>query len=147
MSRAAPSRPSTLASLGKAALWAGAAVVLGRTQTPSRPPPRRLDPAEEAAEKRREMLTYAIGYGLALALTCLAFALVYWRWAEPPVALGIVFGLGLIQVLVHFRCFLHIDFKDQARDDLLLILFSTLIVSLMVGGTLVVLFNLRARMM
>ena len=37
--------------------------------------------------------------------------------------------------------------NGPARDDLQLIIFSTLIVLLMVGGTLVVLFNLRMRMM
>ena len=56
-------------------------------------------------------------------------------------------ALGLAQMLVHFRFFLHIDLKQSAKADLQLILFSTMIVALMVGGTLVVLFNLRARMM
>ncbi len=50
-------------------------------------------------------------------------------------------------MLVHFRFFLHIDPKRSARADLLLLLFSSLIVALMVGGTLVVLSNLRGRMM
>lgn len=145
MSADRPSLSSRLAKLGEAALWMAVASVAKPAVISQMP--RRPSPAEIAADKRRDLLTYATGYGLALALTLLAFALVYWRWAEPPLALGIVFGLGLVQVLVHFRCFLHIDFKAQSRDDLLLILFSTLIVGLMVGGTLVVLFNLRARMM
>ncbi len=59
----------------------------------------------------------------------------------------LVFGLALVQAVVHFRCFLHIDLSARPRDDLQLILFSTLIIALMVGGTLVVLFNLRMRMM
>ena len=50
-------------------------------------------------------------------------------------------------MLVHFRCFLHIDFKRSAQADLQLIVFSSVIVALMVAGTLVVLFNLRQRMM
>ena len=61
--------------------------------------------------------------------------------------LAIVLGLALVQMVVHFRFFLHISFRKSARDDLQLILFSTLIVILMVSGTLVILFNLRARMM
>ena len=145
MSADRPSRAGRLAKLGEAALWMAAASVAKPVAVP--PAPRRPSPAQLAADKRRDLVTYATGYGLALALTLLAFALVFWRWAEPPLALGLVFGLGFVQLLVHFRCFLHIDFKGQARDDLLLILFSTLIVCLMVGGTLVVLFNLRARMM
>ncbi|RYY09384.1 MAG: cytochrome-c oxidase, partial [Alphaproteobacteria bacterium] len=48
---------------------------------------------------------------------------------------------------VQFRCFLHINLKRSSRHDLQLILFSTLIIALMVSGTLVILFNLRGRMM
>jgi GH15 family glucan-1,4-alpha-glucosidase len=49
--------------------------------------------------------------------------------------------------IVHFRFFLHISLRKSARDDLQLMLFSALIVILMVSGTLIILFNLRARMM
>ena len=61
--------------------------------------------------------------------------------------LALVLGLALIQMVVHFRFFLHISRRKSARNDLQLILFSTLIVILMVSGTLIILFNLRARMM
>ncbi len=50
-------------------------------------------------------------------------------------------------MVVHFRFFLHITFGKSTREDLQLILFSALILTLMVSGTLVILFNLRARMM
>lgn len=94
-----------------------------------------------------ELVTYAVGYGLALVLTIAAFAMVQWHWAPPTTTLAIVFGLALVQMIVHFRCFLHVSFREPARDDLQLILFSTAIILLMVGGTLVILFNLRMRMM
>jgi cytochrome o ubiquinol oxidase subunit IV len=103
--------------------------------------------AEPNDGKRGEILSYAIGYGLALALTGAAFASVHWPTLGSTTTLGIVFGLALVQMLVHFRFFLQISLKKSARDDLQLILFSTLIVVLMVSGTLVILFNLRARMM
>lgn len=95
----------------------------------------------------RETMTYVVGYGLALLLTVAAFALVYLGLLGGRQAFYTVLGLGLVQMLVHFRCFLHIDLQRSARADLQLILFSGLIVALMVGGTLVVLFNLRQRMM
>lgn len=97
--------------------------------------------------RRSEIRSYGIGYGLALALTCVAFAAVRWPVFAPTTTLAIVFGLALVQVVVHFRCFLHISLRRSARDDLQLILFSAIIVILMVGGTLVILFNLRERMM
>ena len=96
---------------------------------------------------QRETMTYVVGYGLALLLTCVAFGLVYLHVLGGGEAFYTVLGLGLVQMVVHFRCFLHIDLQRSARADLVLILFSSLIVALMVGGTLVVLLNLRRRMM
>ena len=58
-----------------------------------------------------------------------------------------MFGLALVQLVVQFRCFPHISLARSARADLLLVLFAALIVTLMVSGTLVILFNLRERMM
>ena len=92
-------------------------------------------------------MTYLVGYGLALLLTCIAFGVVYLRLLGARQAFYTVLGLGLAQMLVHFRCFLHIDLRRSARADLQLILFSGLIIALMVGGTFVILFNLQQRMM
>ena len=97
--------------------------------------------------EHRQTMTYVVGYGSALVLTCAAFGLVYLSLLSGSEAFYTVLGLGLLQMLVHFRCFLHIDLKRSARADLVLILFSSLVMALMVGGTLVVLFNLRRRMM
>ena len=97
--------------------------------------------------EQRETLTYVVGYGLALLLTCVSFGLVYLHVFDGRDAFYILLSLGLLQMLVHFRCFLHIDFKRSAQADLQLIVFSSVIVALMVAGTLVVLFNLRQRMM
>lgn len=97
--------------------------------------------------ERGEIRPYLIGYAAALALTCTAFAAVRWQSFGGAATLGIVLALALVQIVIHFRFFLHISLARSGRDHLLLILFSTLIVVLMVSGTLVVLMNLRARMM
>lgn len=97
--------------------------------------------------ERRETISYLVGYGLALLLTLGAFALVYFRLLDGRATFHIVLGLGLVQMLVHFRCFLHIDLKRSARADLTLLLFSSLIIGLMVLGTIVILSDLRERMM
>jgi len=97
--------------------------------------------------ERAETLTYVIGYGLALLLTAAAFGLVWLQLLSGRSAFYVALGLGLAQVLVHFRCFLHIDLRRNSLPDLQLLLFSAVIVALMVGGTLVVLFNLHGRMM
>lgn len=97
-------------------------------------------------DQRDEIHRYIVGYGLSLLLTGAAFAVVYWQQFNAIMVLGIVFVLGLAQAIVHFRFFLHIGLKRSARDELQLLLFSALIIALMVSGTLLILFNLRARM-
>lgn len=96
--------------------------------------------------KSHEIRTYLLGYGLALILTAAAFAIVHWHLLAMHLIFPAVLVLALVQMIVHFRFFLHISFSRSARDDLQLILFSTLIVLLMVSGTMVILFNLHHRM-
>ena len=97
--------------------------------------------------ERGETRSVILGYGLALLLTLLAFGLVLLHLLTGRQAFYTVLGLGFMQMVVHLRFFLHVDLNRSARADLQLILFSTLIIALMVGGTLVVLFNLHGRMM
>jgi len=97
--------------------------------------------------ERGETRSVILGYGLALLLTLLAFGLVSLHLLTGRQAFYTVLGLGFVQMVVHLRFFLHVDLNRSARADLQLILFSTLIIALMVGGTLVVLFNLHTRMM
>ncbi|WP_242098466.1 MULTISPECIES: cytochrome C oxidase subunit IV family protein [unclassified Sphingomonas] len=99
------------------------------------------------ADKSREIRSYGIGYASALVLTGAAFALVHWPAMPAGETFAAILGLALVQTIVHFRFFLHVSLKRSGRDDLQLVLFSALIVALMVSGTLVVLGNLRHRMM
>lgn len=99
------------------------------------------------ADYRRELKVYLTGLMLAIVLTGAAFASVRWPWMARSGVLATVAVLALVQVVVHLRYFLHIDFSRQKREDLQLILFSALILLLMAGGTLWVLANLAERMM
>lgn len=60
--------------------------------------------------------------------------------------LAVIALFALIQVVVQVRWFLHIDLSRQKREDLQLILFSTLLLILMAGGTVWVLADLGRRM-
>ena len=99
----------------------------------------------DKSEYQRELKAYVIGLVLALALSAIPFACVAWRWLSPLWMLAIVFCAGLIQMAVHFRYFLHIG-PHSHRDDLNLLLFTAVIVLLLVGGTLIIMFNLHQRM-
>ena len=97
-------------------------------------------------EKRRELGSYIIGFVLAAGLTAAAF-LVVAAGMPTRTAYLVIGAAALMQVVVHFRFFLHITWKRSTRDDLQLILFTTMIIILMAGGTIWILDNLHQRMM
>lgn len=104
------------------------------------------DPADLKREERQEFHSYVRGIGLALLLTLVPFALVHWLPGIPRLPLLIVIGaFALVQMLVHFRFFLHIGFR-QKREDLQLILFSALLLTIMVAGTIWIMASLATRM-
>lgn len=97
-------------------------------------------------DERRERRSYRVGFAAAAVLTAIPFALVATGAAGREMALVVTGMLALVQVAVHFRWFLHIDLSRQKREDLQLILFSTLLLILMAGGTVWVLADLARRM-
>lgn len=99
------------------------------------------------AQSRSEYRSYCIGLCSALFLTLIAFGLVWLNVVTGTQALAVLGFLALIQVVVHLRFFLHIDLGKSHRDDLMLILFTTLILLLIVAGTIWILWDQHARMM
>lgn len=96
---------------------------------------------------RRELRDYVVGLLLALGLSGAAFALVAWAPLSPHLLLCALAVLALLQLVAQFRFFLHIDLKKSHRDDLQLIVFTGVIISLMVAGSLWIIFNQNQRMM
>lgn len=104
-------------------------------------------PDDHRAERARELRSYLVGFAAAVLLTAVPFALVATGVASPSATGWTIAIAALVQVVVHFRFFLHIGLQRSTRDDLQLILFTALIILLMVGGTIWIMGNLHARMM
>jgi cytochrome o ubiquinol oxidase subunit IV len=94
---------------------------------------------------RKDFRTYFTGGLLALLLTGAAFWLVAFGSLPLFQSLIAITLLAIIQIVVHFRFFLHISWRSH-RDDLQLILFTSLIIFLIVGGSVWILANLHGRM-
>ncbi len=103
-------------------------------------------PDGDQAKRRHEFHSYCRGLGIALVLTAVPFAFVHWGVLSHRWLLGAIGAFAFAQVVVHFRFFLHIDFSKQKREDLQLILFSTLLLLIMGGGTIWIMASLAARM-
>ncbi|WP_162946979.1 cytochrome o ubiquinol/quinol oxidase subunit IV [Ruegeria sp. EL01] len=95
---------------------------------------------------RRERRRYVIGYGGSLLLTLLMFGVTY-QYGIETVGVYLTIGLlGLAQLIVQLVYFLHIDRRRSSREDLDLILFSTLVLLIIILGTIWILGNLSIRM-
>ena len=97
--------------------------------------------------RKEELHRYFLGAASTLLLTLAAFALVAFGTFDRGTTLIAVSALAVAQIAAHFRFFLHIDLWKSHRDDLMLILFTALIILLMVGGTTWILFDQWSRMM
>ena len=102
---------------------------------------------DEEESYASELWGYLIGLGLALLLSAAPFVCVGLHVLPRSRLLWLIGGAALVQIVVHFRQFLQINLSRSKRDDLQLILFSTLIAILMVGGTIWIFYNQQMRMM
>ncbi len=97
----------------------------------------------EAEQRARRRAVW--GFALALILTLIAFALVHWHMGTRAVTFAAIAGLALLQMWVQLRFFLHLG-TAQKRVELRLLLFSALLLTIMLGGTLWIMASLALRM-
>lgn len=109
--------------------------------------------------------TYLGGFVLALLLTLLAFGiaragtgiavqpinfvlamLAHGEQVPRPLMAGSIWTLAVLQMAVHLRYFLHLDFSPRQRLNVLTLLFSLSIIFILVCGTLWIMQDLGNQM-
>jgi cytochrome o ubiquinol oxidase operon protein cyoD len=96
--------------------------------------------------ERHGLGSYLVGFVLAVVLTAIPFYLVATH-ALPPSRLMIVIAVAaVLQILVHLRFFLHLNFTTTPRESLLAIAFTAILLFLMVGGSFWIMIDLHTRM-
>jgi cytochrome o ubiquinol oxidase operon protein cyoD len=93
------------------------------------------------------VLVYTIGLVLAVLLTATSFWVANTSLLWPPgVALGLVV-LAIAQMGIHLVFFLHITTGPDNTNNVLALAFGSLIVLLVVAGSLLIMTNLNENMM
>ena len=103
--------------------------------------------ASTTSDDRRSLRTYLTGFVLALILTVIPFGLVAMGALPRMPTLIIIAIAAVIQVLVHLHYFLDLNLSSTPRENLLAIAFATILIVIMVGGSLWIMFDLHHRMM
>jgi cytochrome o ubiquinol oxidase subunit IV len=91
--------------------------------------------------------SYLAGFGLAILLTLTSFGLVMSGALPPSDTVYAIFAAAIAQVLVHLHYFLHLDGSVAQRWNLTAILFTTLIIGIVVGGSIWIMYSLNYRTM
>lgn len=96
--------------------------------------------------ERHGLGSYLIGFVLAVILTAVPFWLVYTHALPPGRIMVIIAIAAVLQILVHLRFFLHVNFTTTPRENLLALGFTAVLIFLMVGGSLWIMIDLHQRM-
>lgn len=106
-------------------------------------------PGDEAVQEEFAggIASYAVGLGLAALLTAAAFAVVnlpiVWR---PAIPMALIV-LAVAQMGVHLVFFLHVSSGPDNTNNALALAFGTLVVLLVIGGSVWILGHLDHAMM
>lgn len=89
-----------------------------------------------------------IGFALAAVLTLIPFALIMGEVEMSRTTLiGIIMGLGALQILVHLVYFLHVNRDAEEGWTLSASIFAVLILAIVLAGSLWVMHNMNDNMM
>ncbi len=95
--------------------------------------------------ERHGLRSYIVGFVLAVMLTVIPFWLVYTHALPPGRILLVIAATAVLQILVHLRFFLHIDFTTP-KENLVALAFTAVLLFLMVGGSFWIMIDLHHRM-
>ena len=90
---------------------------------------------------------YTIGYVLAVILTVASFAMATTHLLTPASLVAALFVLAVGQMLVHLIFFLHITTAPAHKTNILAIVLTLLIITLVVIGSLWIMSQLNQHMM
>jgi cytochrome o ubiquinol oxidase operon protein cyoD len=95
---------------------------------------------------RRTLIGYVTGFALSLLLTVTAYMSVVNHASVGWTAVGVIVGLGVVQLLVQLLFFLHLGEESRPRLNLVVFLFMLLVLGIVVGGSLWIMHNLNYSM-
>lgn len=102
---------------------------------------------DSTGASRGSLKTYTVGFILSVVLTVIAFYLVMSGGMPRNAMVWGICSAGIVQILVHLHYFLHLDTTSSSRWNLMVLLFTLLIMVIFIGGTLWVMYTLNYRMM
>ncbi|WNW13627.1 cytochrome o ubiquinol oxidase subunit IV [Pseudomonas sp. DTU_2021_1001937_2_SI_NGA_ILE_001] len=90
---------------------------------------------------------YIIGFVLSVILTAIPFAIVMSPVLPKDTTIWVIMAFAVIQILVHLRYFLHLDFSKGQRNNVMAFVFTSLVIVFLVGLSVWIIFSIHREMM
>ncbi len=91
--------------------------------------------------------SYVIGFVLSVILTVIPFAMVMDGSVVHRTIFAVVIVSAVVQIIVHFIYFLHMNRSSEERWNLVALLFTIMIIAIIVVGSLWIMHHLDLNMM
>ena len=92
--------------------------------------------------------SYMTGFILAVVLTAIPFALVMGKVIDKSSTAGLaLLALAAVQIVVHMVYFLHMNTRSEGGWTMLALVFTTMLVVIMMSGSLWVMYHMNHNMM
>lgn len=100
-----------------------------------------------SAVQHGSIQSYLVGFILAVILTIIPFAVVMnGSFSKETMILTVAF-FAILQIFVHLKYFLHLDFSKQSRSRTLSFLFTALVIVMLVGLSIWIIYSANYLMM
>lgn len=103
------------------------------------------DHAQEAGHG--SVKSYITGFVLAVILTVIPFWMVMTEAADRITTAWVIALFAVVQIVVHLKYFLHMNFTKEGRLQSISFVFSALIIGLVVGLSLWIMYSANDLMM
>ena len=94
-----------------------------------------------------QVKSYLVGFLLSVVLTAVPFWAVMSHQFEQSVTVAIVVAAAVVQIVVHLKYFLHLDFSKEGKLNTFSFLFTALIIVMVVGLSVWIIYAANALMM
>ena len=107
----------------------------------------KLNNIEQVDSIYMEIKSYLIGFLLSIILTAIPFWSVMKAPFDKQIAIAVVLVTAIVQIVVHLKYFLHLDFSTKGRLNTFSFLFTALVIVMVVGLSVWIIYAANALMM
>ncbi|MGD8174569.1 cytochrome o ubiquinol oxidase subunit IV [Marinimicrobium sp. ARAG 43.8] len=91
--------------------------------------------------------SYLVGFALSVILTAIPFWAVMTGAFSKSVTIPLIVTMAVVQVIIHLKYFLHLNFSIAGRANSFAFLFTALIIIMVVGLSVWIIYSANSMMM